>query len=102
VAVEASLGVGVFEHDSLKGERPWFTMGDQGKRAEMGVTTASTLENDRARRESSACVFVPFGAAGELAKDKLAPALRLGRGRVSKNFAVIGVSVDNFCSVLLR
>src|ERR1700724_1219094 len=43
------------------------------------------------------CVFVLFGAAGDLTKRKLAPALfNLGEGKLlSDNFAVLGVSVDD-------
>src|SRR5438132_222855 len=67
--------------------------------AEMGATTRTNLENDLGYAESAAgpCVFVLFGAAGDLTKRKLAPALfNLGKAKLlSDNFAVIGVSVDD-------
>src|ERR1700730_1147022 len=65
----------------------------------MGATTQSNLENDLgyAERAAGPCVFVLFGAAGDLTKRKLAPALfNLGKAKVlSHNFAVLGVSVDD-------
>jgi glucose-6-phosphate 1-dehydrogenase len=65
----------------------------------MGATTEPNLENDlgHAERAAGACVFVLFGAAGDLTKRKLAPALfNLGKAKLlSENFAVIGVSVDD-------
>src|SRR5258708_23833001 len=65
----------------------------------MGTTTRSNLENDLgyAERAAGPCVFVLFGAAGDLAKRKLVPALfNLGKAKLLRdNFAVIGVSVDD-------
>src|SRR5258708_5045286 len=65
----------------------------------MGATTRTNLENDLgyAGKASGPCVFVLFGAAGDLTKRKLAPALfNLGKAKLlSDNFAVIGVSVDD-------
>ena len=65
----------------------------------MGATTQTNLENDLgyAERAAGPCVFVLFGAAGDLTKRKLAPALfNLGKAKLlSDNFAVIGVSVDD-------
>src|ERR1700745_4066738 len=65
----------------------------------MGATTQTNLENalGYAERAAGPCVFVLFGAAGDLTKRKLAPALfNLGKaGLLPGNFAVIGVSVDD-------
>src|ERR1700732_1856605 len=67
--------------------------------AEMAATTPSNPENDLgyAERAAGPCVFVLFGAAGDLTKRKLAPALfNLGKAKLlSDNLAVIGVSVDD-------
>src|SRR6202022_3277725 len=67
--------------------------------AEMAATTQTNLENDPgyAERAAGPCVFVLFGAAGDLTKRKLAPALfNLGKAKLlPDNFAVIGVSVDD-------
>src|SRR6202795_4242503 len=50
-----------------------------------------------AERAAGPCVFVLFGAAGDLTKRKLVPALfNLGKAKLlPDNFAVIGVSVDD-------
>src|SRR5437588_8823327 len=64
---------------------------------------APTTQIDRdaelefAGRAAGPCVFVLFGAAGDLTKRKLAPALfNLGKAKLLPgNFAVIGVSVDD-------
>jgi glucose-6-phosphate 1-dehydrogenase len=65
----------------------------------MGASTQTILENDLSGPGKAAgpCVFVLFGAAGDLTKRKLAPALfNLGKARLlPDNFAVIGVSVDD-------
>ncbi|MGA8619645.1 MAG: glucose-6-phosphate dehydrogenase, partial [Candidatus Sulfotelmatobacter sp.] len=65
----------------------------------MGATTETNPENglENAERAAGPCVFVLFGAAGDLTKRKLAPALfNLGKAKLlSDNFAVIGVSVDD-------
>src|ERR1700682_3829726 len=65
----------------------------------MGATTQTNPENDLgyAERAAGPCVFVLFGAAGDLTKRKLAPALfNLVKAKLlSENFAVIGVSVDD-------
>ncbi|MGA2647953.1 MAG: glucose-6-phosphate dehydrogenase, partial [Candidatus Sulfotelmatobacter sp.] len=65
----------------------------------MGASTQTNLENDLgyADRAAGPCVFVLFGAAGDLTKRKLAPALfNLGKAKLlSDNFAVMGVSVDD-------
>src|ERR1700687_1850075 len=67
--------------------------------AEMAATTQTNLENDPgyAERAAGPFVFVLFGAAGDLTKRKLAPALfNLGKAKLlSDNFAVLGVSVDD-------
>jgi glucose-6-phosphate 1-dehydrogenase len=66
---------------------------------EMAATTQTHSENDLAHAEKAAgpCVFVLFGAAGDLTKRKLVPALfNLGKAKLlPDNFAVIGVSVDD-------
>src|SRR3984893_1358185 len=76
-----------------------FTMATRSELAEMAATTQTNLENDLAYagRAAGACVFVLFGAAGDLTKRKLAPALfNLGKAKLlSDNFAVLGVSVDD-------
>jgi glucose-6-phosphate 1-dehydrogenase len=74
-------------------------MATRSEVAEMAATTQTNLENDLgyAGRAAGPCVFVLFGAAGDLTKRKLAPALfNLGKAKLlSDNFAVIGVSVDD-------
>jgi len=74
-------------------------MGDQSEAANMGASTQTNLENDLgyAERAAGPCVFVLFGAAGDLTKRKLAPALfNLGKAKLlPENFAVLGVSVDD-------
>ena len=65
----------------------------------MGATTLGNPENELgfAERAAGPCVFVLFGAAGDLTKRKLAPALfNLGKAKLlPDNFAMIGVSVDD-------
>src|SRR6266849_2021615 len=65
----------------------------------MAATTQTNLANDLGYtgRAAGPCVFVLFGAAGDLTKRKLAPALfNLGKAKLLPgNFAVIGVSVDD-------
>ena len=65
----------------------------------MSSTAQTNRENDLgfAERAAGPCVFVLFGAAGDLTKRKLAPALfNLGKAKLlPANFAVIGVSVDD-------
>ena len=65
----------------------------------MAATTQNNLENDLgfAERAAGPCVFVLFGAAGDLTKRKLVPALfNLAKAKLlPENFAVIGVSVDD-------
>src|SRR3979411_3544172 len=54
-------------------------------------------EAEYAGKSAGPCVFVLFGAAGDLTKRKLVPALlNLVRAKLlPDNFAVIGVSVDD-------
>src|ERR1700716_946018 len=54
-------------------------------------------EIEFAGKAPGACVFVLFGASGDLTKRKLAPALfNLVRAKLlPSNFAVLGVSVDD-------
>jgi glucose-6-phosphate 1-dehydrogenase len=65
----------------------------------MATTTQTNPERDLgfAERAAGPCVFVLFGAAGDLTKRKLVPALfNLGKAKLlPENFAVMGVSVDN-------
>jgi glucose-6-phosphate 1-dehydrogenase len=65
----------------------------------MASTETENLENefDQAGRAAGACVMVLFGAAGDLTKRKLAPALfNLVKAKLlSDDFAVLGVSVDD-------
>src|SRR6202140_4843452 len=67
--------------------------------AEMAATTQTNLENNLgyAGKAAGHCVFVLFGAAGDLTKRKVVPALfNLGKAKLlPDNFAVIGVSVDD-------
>src|SRR5258708_8149116 len=74
-------------------------MATRSEVAEMAATTQSNLENDLgyAERAAGPCVFVLFGAAGDLPKRKLAAALlNWGKAKLlSDHFAVIGVSVDD-------
>src|SRR6202161_2654512 len=66
---------------------------------EMAATTQTHPENDlaNAERAPGPCVFVLFGAAGDLTKRTLVPALfNLGKAKLLPgNFAVLGVSVDD-------
>jgi glucose-6-phosphate 1-dehydrogenase len=65
----------------------------------MSAPTQTNFENDLgfAERAAGPCVFVLFGAAGDLTKRKLMPALfNLGKAKLlPENFAVMGVSVDD-------
>jgi glucose-6-phosphate 1-dehydrogenase len=65
----------------------------------MAATTSSNPESDLgfAERAAGPCVFVLFGAAGDLTKRKLMPALfNLGKAKLlPEKFAVMGVSVDD-------
>ncbi len=65
----------------------------------MAATTQVDRESDlnHADRAAGPCVFVLFGAAGDLAKRKLVPALfNLVKAKLlPANFAVMGVSVDD-------
>jgi glucose-6-phosphate 1-dehydrogenase len=65
----------------------------------MAATTSSNPGSDLgfAERAAGPCVFVLFGAAGDLTKRKLMPALfNLGKAKLlPENFAVMGVSVDD-------
>ncbi len=74
-------------------------MGDQFRIGELSATTQTDLPGDieYPGRVAGPCVFVLFGAAGDLTKRKLAPALfNLAKARLlSDTFAVIGVSVDD-------
>src|SRR5438445_11650252 len=74
-------------------------MATRSEVAEMGATTQTNLGNDLGYAESAAgpCVFVLLGAAGDLSKSTLAPALfnLVKATLLSDNFAVIGVSVDD-------
>src|SRR5712672_4041775 len=74
-------------------------MATRSEVAEMTAATETDQQNDLgyAGRAGGPCVFVLFGAAGDLTKRKLAPALfKLVKAKLlSDNFAVIGVSVDD-------
>src|SRR5579864_2077269 len=69
----------------------------------MAASTQNDLQNNPTNdsafdeRAAGPCVFVLFGAAGDLTKRKLVPALfNLGKAKLlPDNFAVIGVSVDD-------
>src|SRR6202790_5561871 len=65
----------------------------------MSTPNQTNFENDLgfAERAAGPCVFVLFGAAGDLTKRKLVPALfNLGKAKLLPgNFAVMGVSVDD-------
>src|SRR6202035_3892306 len=78
---------------------PSFNITTSSEVVEMAATTQPNLENDLgyAGKAAGPCVFVLFGAAGDLTKRKLAPALfNLGKAKLlSDNFAVLGVSVDD-------
>src|ERR1700716_2238924 len=74
-------------------------MATRSEVVDMAAPTQPNLENDLgyAGKAAGPCVFVLFGAAGDLTKRKLAPALfNLGKAKLlSDNFAVLGVSVDD-------
>src|SRR5882762_7535622 len=65
----------------------------------MATAETANLENesDQAGRAAGACAMVLFGAAGDLTKRKLVPALfNLVKAKLlPKDFAVLGVSVDD-------
>src|SRR4030088_1914969 len=65
----------------------------------MAATTAIDSDSDveSAGKSAGPCVFVLFGAAGDLTKRKLVPALiNLVKAKLlPDNFAVLGVSVDD-------
>src|ERR1700693_219890 len=65
----------------------------------MAATTQVNANSDveAAGKAAGPCVFVLFGAAGDLTKRKLVPALfNLVRAKLlPDNFAVMGVSVDD-------
>ena len=65
----------------------------------MATATPTNRDSDLgfAERAAGPCVFVLFGAAGDLTKRKLMPALfNLGKAKLlPENFAVMGVSVDD-------
>src|SRR5437016_13524586 len=72
------------------------------------MTTAALLnresEYEQSGKPTGPCVTVLFGGAGDLTKRKLVPALfNLVKAKLlSDNFAVIAVSVDNFCLAQYR
>jgi glucose-6-phosphate 1-dehydrogenase len=61
------------------------------------MTTRALLNRDSVAKPSGPCVIVVFGAAGDLTKRKLAPAIfNLVKAKlVSTNFAVLGLSIDD-------
>ena len=65
----------------------------------MATAETANLENesDQAGKAAGPCVMVLFGAAGDLTKRKLVPALfNLVKAKLlPKDFAVLGVSVDD-------
>ncbi|MGA8271332.1 MAG: glucose-6-phosphate dehydrogenase [Candidatus Sulfotelmatobacter sp.] len=65
----------------------------------MSATTQASLEGDTeyASKTATPCIFVLFGAAGDLTKRKLIPALfNLVKAKLlPDNFAVMGISVDD-------
>src|SRR5882672_5247792 len=65
----------------------------------MATAETSDLKNesDQGGQAAGACVMVLFGAAGDLTKRKLVPALfNLVKAKLlPKDFAVLGVSVDD-------
>ena len=61
------------------------------------TSTLPETEGESGGKPAGPCVFVLFGAGGDLTKRKLIPALlNLGKaGLLPENFAVLGVSVDD-------
>src|ERR1700685_3656578 len=81
---------------------PWSSLTEVGPMREVGLsmaTTATTPERELepVGKAAGPCVFVLFGAAGDLTKRKLIPALfNLVKAKLlPDNFAVMGVSVDD-------
>jgi glucose-6-phosphate 1-dehydrogenase len=73
----------------------------------MAATTSLTrphLDLERGGKPAGPCVFVLFGGTGDLTKRKLIPALfNLARAKLlPHNFAVMGVSVDDFTVDVFR
>ncbi|HET9742948.1 MAG TPA: glucose-6-phosphate dehydrogenase [Terriglobales bacterium] len=70
------------------------------------ITAAATIEEEfqPTDRPAGPCVMVIFGAAGDLTKRKLVPALyNLAKEKLlSANFAVVGVSVDDLSAESFR
>ena len=61
-------------------------------------------ESGQAGKTAGACVMVLFGAAGDLTKRKLIPALfnLVKANLLPKDFAVLGVSVDDLSQEQFR
>src|SRR5215813_8774868 len=72
----------------------------------MGISTALQLEDEFevADKPAGPCVMVVFGAAGDLTKRKLVPALyNLAKENLlPANFAVVGVSIDDLSADAFR
>src|SRR5690348_12591601 len=78
----------------------------QQRSRDMGISTALQLEDEFevADKPAGPCVMVVFGAAGDLTKRKLVPALyNLAKEKLlPRNFAVLGVSVDELNTEAFR
>src|ERR1700685_594298 len=91
--MDADLRWGVF--------LPWSSLTEVGPMREVGLSMATTVatperELEPVGKAAGPCVFVLFGAGGDLTKRKLIPALfNLVKAKLlPDNFAVVGVSVD--------
>src|SRR6202158_5076299 len=62
-----------------------------------GGNSESAIESGQAGKAAGACVMVLYGAAGDLTKRKLIPALfnLVKANLLPRDFAVLGVSVDD-------
>src|SRR5260370_22779607 len=67
-------------------------------------TRHMTEDNQQAGRPSDPCVMVIFGAAGDLTKRKLIPALcnLAGSKLLSQQFAIVGFGYNDFTTESLR
>src|SRR6266404_6259465 len=87
-------------HRSGKPARSWRLLATGGhhqgtRKVDMGVTTTlrPVEHSGKDKRVPEPCIFVVFGASGDLTKRKLLPALFHLRqaGLLSEEFAVVGV-----------
>jgi glucose-6-phosphate 1-dehydrogenase len=74
------------------------------KGADLATTAASRTEFEQSGKAPGACAMVVFGAAGDLTKRKLVPALfNLAKAKLlPRDFAVVGTSIDDLSQEQFR